>query len=99
MPKILQDAYDNAGTVWSGIDAIAAYVARPPPEGSARMPSTMIMRGEHDFVSEASVNGWKDSFNTPFLRFKILEGCSHHGLFEKGALYGEIVDSYFAEFD
>ena len=95
MPAVLQEAYDNAGTVWSGIDAIAEYVARPPPEGAARMPSTLIMRGAHDFVSEASVNGWKDAFNTPCLRFKTLEGCSHHGLFEKGSLYGGIVDSYF----
>ena len=63
------------------------------------MPSTLIMRGEYDFVSESSVEGWKDAFNTQFLRYKTLEGCSHHGLLENGKLYGEIVDSYFAEYD
>jgi len=99
MPTILREAYENAGTVWSGIDAIAEYVAHPPPEGTARMPSAMILRGEYDFVAEESVNGWKDAFNTPFLRYKTLEGCSHHGLFEKGTVYGEIIDSYFGEYD
>jgi len=99
MPKVLADAYANAGTVWRGTEAIADYVARPPPEDASRMPSSMIMRGEFDFVGEASVGGWKEAFNTPFLRYKTLEGCSHHALLENGALYGEMIDSYFAEYD
>lgn len=99
MPKILGDAYANAGSVWRGTEAIADYAAQPPPEDAARMPSAMIMRGEYDFVSKASVEGWKDAFNTPFLRYKTLEGCSHHGLLENGSMYGEMVDSYFAEYD
>lgn len=99
MPPILADAYANAGSVWRGTEAIADYVAQPPPEDAARMPSSLILRGEFDFVSDASVEGWKDAFNTQFLRYKTLEGGSHHGLLENGALYGEIVDSYFAEYD
>lgn len=99
MPKILGDAYANAGTVWRGTAAIADYVAQPPLEDAARMPSSLIMRGEFDFVSEASVEGWKNAFNTKFLRYKTLEGLSHHGLLENGELYGEIVDSYFGEYD
>ncbi|KAL7529014.1 hypothetical protein ACHAXR_004032 [Thalassiosira sp. AJA248-18] len=99
MPKILADAYASAGTVWRGTAAIADYVAERPPEDAARMPSSLIMRGEFDFVSEASVEAWKGAFNTNFLRYKTLEGCSHHGLLENGSLYGEIVDSYFGEYD
>ena len=59
----------------------------------------MIMRGEHDFVSDSSVSGWRDAFNTGFLRYRTLAGCSHHGLSEDGASYGEIVDSFFGEYD
>lgn len=99
MPKILADAYANAGTVWRGTAAIANYVAQSPPEDASRMPSALIMRGEFDFVSEESVEGWKHAFNTQFLRYKTLEECSHHGLLENGELYGEIVDSYFGEYD
>ncbi|CAJ1967424.1 unnamed protein product [Cylindrotheca closterium] len=100
MPPILKEAYDNAGTVWRGTDAIQDYVATAPTSADAsRMPSTLIMRGEHDFVSAESVEGWKSVFNTKFLRYKTLEGCSHHGMLEAGAQYGEIVDSYFGEYD
>ncbi|KAL7523003.1 hypothetical protein ACHAWX_007740 [Stephanocyclus meneghinianus] len=99
MPEDLAFAYANAGTVWSGTKAIADYVARPPPEDAARMPSALITRGEFDFVSEDSVLGWKRAFNHMFLRFKTLEGCSHHGLYENGPLYGETIDSYITEYD
>jgi hypothetical protein len=59
----------------------------------------MIMRGEHDFVTEDCVSGWKDAFNHKFIRMKELEGLSHHGLLEDGSTYGEIVDSFFSEYD
>lgn len=99
MPGALADAYANPGTVWFGLDAIADYVAEPPPSNASRMPSSLILRGEYDFVSEASVAKWKDVFNTPFLRYKTLEGCSHHGLFESSSVYGDVIDSYFSEYD
>ena len=99
MPEVLAESYANAGTVWRGTDAIADYVAQPPSDNASRMPSSLIMRGEFDFVSEASVEAWKDAFNTKFLRYKTLEGCSHHAMLENGSLYGDIVDSYFSEYD
>ena len=99
MPDILKEAYANAGSVWRGTEAIADYVAQPPKDDATRMPSSLIMRGEHDFVNEESIQFWKECFNTKFLRFKTLEGCSHHCMIENGKLYGEIVDSYFAEYD
>jgi proline-specific peptidase len=99
MPAILKDAYANAGTVWRGTTAISDYVATPPKADASRMPSALILRGEYDFVSEESVQGWKSAFNTKFLRYKTLEGGSHHLMLENGALYGEIVDSFFSEYD
>jgi len=99
MPEILKEAYANAGTVWRGTDAISDYVAKAPSEDAERMPSTLILRGEYDFVSEDSVAYWKQCFNTKFLRFKTFEGCSHHICLENGPAYGETVDSYFAEYD
>ena len=99
MPPKLKDAYANAGRVWRGTDAIKDYVAAPPDEDASRMPSSLIMRGEHDFVSEECIESWKSAFNTKFLRYKTLQGCSHHGLFEDGATYGELIDSFCAEYD
>ncbi len=98
-PQPLVDAYEHAGTVWRGTDVIRDYVAQPPQSGAARMPSAMVMRGEHDFVGEECVEGWKEAFNHKFVRMKVLDGCSHHGLLENGAVYGEVVDAFFAEYD
>mmetsp|Transcript_27725 Transcript_27725/g.39682 ORF Transcript_27725/g.39682 Transcript_27725/m.39682 type:complete len:183 (+) Transcript_27725:34-582(+) len=99
MPPKLKEAYANAGTVWRGTDAIKEYVATPPEEDASRMPSSMIMRGEFDFVSEECIEPWKGVFNTKFLRYKTMKGCSHHGLFEDGATYGDLIDSFCAEYD
>ena len=64
------------------------------------MPPAMIMRGEHDFVGESSVAGWRNAFDRGgVLRYVMLSGCSYHGLSEDGASYGEIVDSFFGEYD
>jgi hypothetical protein len=71
----------------------------PPPAYASRMPSTLIIRGENNFFSQASVPGWKDAFNTKYVRYKTLSGCSHHGLLEDGTTYGEIVDSFLCEYD
>lgn len=99
MPAQLAETYNNPSTVWFGTQAISDYVAQPPPQDAARLPSTMILRGEYDFVGEDCFNGWKDVYNHKFVRCKTLEGCSHHGLYENGAFYGETIDSYFAEYD
>jgi len=109
-PQPLIDAYDHASEqgIWRGTQSIqdweATSVSATATELSSsakrmRMPSAMIMRGEYDFVTEDCILGWKDAFNHNFVRIKELEGCSHHGLLEKGHFYGEIVDSYFAEYD
>jgi len=99
MPQPLLDAYAHAGTVWRGSDAISDFTAKPPSEDASRMPSCMVIRGEHDFVTEPCVEGWKDCFNHKFVRFKVVDGCSHHCLSENGPLYGDLVDSYFNEYD
>ena len=99
MPQPLVDAYAHAGTVWRGTDAISDYTATPPSESASRMRSCMVMRGEHDFVTDQCVASWKECFNHNFVRFKTLEGCSHHGLLENGPMYGEMVDSFFCEYD
>eukprot|EP00558_Chaetoceros_sp_UNC1202_P013677 CAMPEP_0197233254 /NCGR_PEP_ID=MMETSP1429-20130617/1367_1 /TAXON_ID=49237 /ORGANISM="Chaetoceros sp., Strain UNC1202" /LENGTH=303 /DNA_ID=CAMNT_0042691469 /DNA_START=351 /DNA_END=1262 /DNA_ORIENTATION=+ len=100
-PQPLVDAYEVAGApgIWRGTDAIKDWKATKPREGAKRMPSAMVLRGEHDFVTSSCVEGWKEVFNHAYVRMKVLEGCSHHGLLENGKEYGQIVDSYFSEYD
>lgn len=109
-PQPLLDAYARAGTVWRGTDAIKTWEATSMPSittirssssSSASMPPIMIMRGEHDFVTEECFARWKEIFHETIqqVRFRVLKGCSHHGLLEDSSTYGEVLDSFFAEFD
>lgn len=101
LPQPLVDAYASAGTVWRGTKAVEEYVAKAPPSSSSKKtPSVLVLRGEHDFVTHACVKDWKDLFNTSrSVREKEIPGCSHHGLLENGPLYGDIIDSFFGEYD
>lgn len=81
-------------------DAFSAYEARPPSEEASRMPSCMVVRGEHDFITEKCIEEWKDLFNHKCVRSKVVDGCSHHALHENGSMcYGDLIDSYYAEYD
>lgn len=105
MPRPLEDAYAKAGTVWRGTTAIPDYVAQPPSEdasAAAKLPSCMVLRGEHDFVTTATTSKWKEVIwknARRTVREKVLTGCSHHGLLEDPATYGDIVDTFFSEYD
>ena len=105
MPEPLANAYASAGTVWRGTTAIQDYFAQPPTnndEGGNNisiMPSALVLRGEYDFVTEDCSKDWKKLFNSRSVRERTLQDCSHHGLHENGLLYGDIVDSFFSEYD
>jgi len=112
-PAPLAEAYhNNPGTpgLWRGTESIQGWTATKPKSTASRMPSCMILHGEYDFVTADCVQGWKKDndddadadrsiFNHPYVRVKELEQLSHHGLLEDGKRYGEIVDSFFLEYD
>lgn len=106
-PEPLANAYASAGTVWRGTTAIQDYFAQPPTNTNndgnnnkvSIMPSALVLRGEHDFVTEVCSKDWKELFNSRSIRERTLQDCSHHGLHENAIMYGDIVDSFFAEYD
>ncbi|KAI2495206.1 alpha/beta hydrolase [Fragilaria crotonensis] len=111
-PQPLLDAYAHAGTVWRGTDAIKTWEATPISDitnmessssSSSSLPPMLILRGEYDFVTEECSARWKEVLLLPGtiqqVRFRVLKRCSHHGLLEDGPKYGEVLDSFFAEFD
>ena len=100
LPEPLARAYQKAGSTWAGLEVVEQFEVSPPNVEAARMPSALILRGEHDFATEKCTHDWKAKlFNHKFVREKILEGCSHHGLLEKGSMYGQVLDSFFSEYD
>jgi proline iminopeptidase len=100
-PQPLKDAYSHAGTVWRGTGAIANYVAMPPQSDSAApLPPATVLRGEHDFVTKACLQDWKESiWKHKRIWEKELPGCTHHGLLENAFLFGNFVDSFCTEYD
>lgn len=99
LPEPLERAFQKMGKTWAGFDAIPDYELSPPSEGAARMPSALILRGEYDFSTELCNKDWNTLFNHKFLRKKVLEGCSHFALLENGSMYGEMLESFFSEYD
>jgi len=94
-PKPLVDAYNHAGSVWRGSGAIAGW------ELDASAPKlsvpAMVLRGEHDFVTETAAEGWAGAFER--CRTKVLVGCSHHALLEDTSGFLEIVDGFTGQYD
>ena len=98
MPQPLAIAYGKAGTVWRGTTAITNYQAIPLSDDKSSMPSCLVLRGQYDFVTDPCIEGWKNMFGKR-IRYRTLEGCSHHGLLENPTRYGETLESFFIEYD
>ena len=77
-------------------EILTKEIAKDDSESSVEVIEMEVSDIENNLES---TQFWKECFNTKFLRFKTLEGCSHHCMIENGKVYGEIVDSYFAEYD
>jgi len=94
-PNALVDAYKHAGSVWRGSGAIAGW------ELDASAPKlsvpALVLRGEHDFVTETVAGGWAGAFER--CRTKVLDGCSHHALLEDTFEFLEVVDSFTGQYD
>jgi pimeloyl-ACP methyl ester carboxylesterase len=78
MPAQLAAAYAHAGTTWRGSAAIEGLEARAEAMGLVERP-VLVLRGEHDFCTEACVEGWRGLREVSFVT---VDGASHHTLLE-----------------
>uniref|UniRef100_A0A7S1ZT97 AB hydrolase-1 domain-containing protein n=1 Tax=Ditylum brightwellii TaxID=49249 RepID=A0A7S1ZT97_9STRA len=115
MPASLLDAFQHAGTIWIGTDAVADYIASPPSvivsnEGEKEVPKqrrnrspVLLIKGEFDFVTDVCTRGWKDifsSYGSGSIKELTMKGCAHYCHFEyEKELYGSIVGSFCLEHD
>jgi proline iminopeptidase len=99
LPLPLADAYANKGKIWCSTSDIADYVAEPLIDESAcsALPPALILRGEHDFVSETCMEGWFSALNHDNITTKTLGNCSHHALLEDGSIYGALMNNFISE--
>lgn len=98
MPKPLSDAYARAADPaagWRGSQAIRSYIA--PPLNGLKLPSALVTRGEHDFVTDDCLGAWPAALST--LRKRTFSGCSHHGLLEDPGQYAAAFEAFWCEYD
>jgi L-proline amide hydrolase len=94
-PKILQQSYENASTVWDGVDMIPDYEISVSKK--IESPPALATRGEYDFVTEECLSAWQECFSN--IETDELFDCSHHGLLEKPLVYGEMLNAFLAKHD
>ena len=83
-PEALAAAYAHAGSTWRGTAAIEGLEVDCEAPSAITCP-TLVLRGEHDFVTDLCVSGWSRAI--PHAEFNVLEDCSHHALLESPELY------------
>lgn len=91
----LAAAYAHAGTTWRGSSAIAGLEVDADALGCIGCP-TLVLRGEHDFVTEACVAPWSA---LPEATFVTLAGTSHHALLEDTGAYLSALGGFLCESD
>ena len=91
----LTAAYAHAGTTWRGSGAIAGLEVDAGALGRIGCP-TLVLRGEHDFVTEACVAPWSA---LPEATFVTLAGTSHHALLEDTGAYLSSLGGFLCESD
>ena len=108
MPGPLVNAIQSRGTLFSGPEAVSEYVALPLPQCHSSCqntevhstPPVLLIRGEHDFVTEECIKGWRKIF-APIgdqrgikYREEIMHNCSHYCHLEDGQRFGGLVKNH-----
>jgi proline iminopeptidase len=111
IPFPLMDSYSQAGPKHlRGLETIGDYVATlattinegedAGKENRSEQiiklePPVLILRGQHDFVTEKCSEGWDALFRNR--QHMTLAGCSHYGMLENEVMYGSVISSFLSD--
>ena len=107
VPEALVTAIQCRGVTF-GPDAVRNYIASKPTHlhsSSPRsvdapnkmVPPVLLIRGEHDFVTEECIKGWRKIFTSDTsrgYREEVLNNCSHYCHLENPQGFGELVKNH-----
>lgn len=109
VPEPLVTAIQSRGLTF-GPEAVRDYIAFPPAthlshSSSPRsvnasnklMPPVLLIRGEHDFVTEECIRGWRKIFTTDVTigyREEVMNDCAHYCHLEDPQGFGELIKSH-----
>ena len=94
-PGALDAAYAHAGTTWRGSGVLAGWSAEGGDVAALTTPA-LVIRGEHDFVTDECVAGWA---GLPRAQTEVLRDASHHSLLEQPSEYCALVAAFLREHD
>jgi len=103
IPPALEDAFQHAGSVWVGMDAVADYAASPiPDDGVAEgdsFPRTLVISGSRDFGYQASNEGaWREVLSSPSHPSRMqainIQDGAHYPFYEDGKGYASILEGF-----
>eukprot|EP00986_Skeletonema_menzelii_P010817 scaffold5399_cov147-Skeletonema_menzelii.AAC.23 len=106
-PAALVTAIQSRGVTF-GPDAVRNYIAFPPmhlhsssPQSvdamNRSLPPVLLVRGEHDFVTEECIKGWRKIFTTDAkcgYREEVLNNCAHYCHLENPQSFGELIKTH-----
>lgn len=107
VPEPLVTAIQSRGVTF-GPEDVRDYVAFPPAhlhssspqsvkELNALMPSVLLIRGEHDFVTEECIKGWRKIFTREVAsgyREEVLNDCAHYCHLEAPLEFCDLVKNH-----
>ncbi|KAL7461580.1 hypothetical protein ACHAXS_001996 [Conticribra weissflogii] len=98
VPSPLACAIENRGTMFSGPEAVSDYIAVPSPD-EHELPPALLIKGEHDFINEECIKGWRNIFSCDDkrrmnIREELMENCSHYCHLENGPRFGTLVNNH-----
>ena len=92
----LDDALQNVGRVWAGMDVVLDYVAKEPSTGE--FPKTLVLSCHRDFAYGSS-REWKTLLAGAEVKEVLLDDCAHYPHLENGDAFGETMDSFLSKND
>lgn len=103
LPAALREAYSKRGKVWQGTEVIQYYVANMAQKLHHEFPHILLLRGEHDFVSNThAITEWSSlmtSHGCKTIQHATLPGCSHYSMLENEELFSCKLMSFLVQIE
>lgn len=102
IPDALRAAIKNRGTTF-GPEDVVDYIAYPPSSSSSSsclFPQVLVIRGQHDFVTETCIEGWRCIFGqcsqsrVNAYREETMASCAHYSHLEDGKNFGDLIKKH-----
>jgi proline iminopeptidase len=93
-PPPVPDLFSKGSNTKNTMEASASIAATTTTDSVNRFPPVLIIRGQHDFVTEICTRGWFEIFDADGIREVILEDCAHYPHLEQPQRYSYQIENF-----